>query len=147
MAYWTLDGVYGVMPKARVVALVDDEDAQDITPTPANAAYNRVVAAGAKADALIDTYLRGHYSVPLTTVPDVVRSVSAVLTVCELYLRSDVEELPQKLRDARDATMRLLEHIRDDKIRLFDEQQADSTIQVNKTADDQMFSDTILNQY
>jgi phage gp36-like protein len=147
MAYWTLDGLYGVLPKEHVLALVADDGETDIIVSPPNAAYDFVADAGAKADAVIDTYLRGHYTVPLTTVPTVVAEIAAILQAVNVYLRSDTETIPEKLQKRYEWAMRFLEHVRDEKLKLFDEQRADTTILVNKTADDRIFPKSVLDQW
>jgi phage gp36-like protein len=147
MAYWTLSGLYGIVPADRVLQLVDHEDAGSLVVSPPNAAYTRVVNAGTKADTYIDTYLRGHYTLPLSTVPAMVSEMSNTLTAWFLYFLSDIEEIPAKIDEAYKSVIRMLEHIRDDKIRLFDEEQASGTIQVNKTSDDRLFPKTVLDQY
>ena len=145
--YWSLDGLYSVLPAARVLQLVDDEGAGVISADPPNAAYNRVVRAGTKAETLIDSYLRGHYTVPLTPVPTLITSIACVLTATELYMLSDVDELPQKLRDERKQALAMLDQIRDDKLRLTEEESPAQDILVNKTAADRIFTDAVLNRY
>lgn len=152
MSYWSLAGLYTVVAADRVLALVDHENAGSIvvTPTP-NAAYTRILEAGTRADATVDAYLRGHYAVPLATVPTVIADAACAILAYSLYFLSDNAEVPEKLRKRFDDAMRLLEHVRDDKVKLLDEETGSAaaarTILVNKTADDRLFSSTVLDQF
>lgn len=149
--YWTLGGLYTVIPESRVVALVDHERAGAIVVSPPNAAYNRVAAAGGKADALVDAYLRGHYALPLASVPAVIADAACSIAAYELYFLSDVQDVPEKIKERYKAALSLLTHVREEKIKLFDEDTstaaAQQTIQVNKTADDRLFPNTVLDQF
>lgn len=147
MSYWTLDGLYGVIPADRVLQLVDHEGAGSLVVSPPNAAYSRIVEAGWKADTMVEGYLRGHYALPLASTPAMVVEISCALTAWYLYMLSDVDEIPRKIDELYKQALKMLEHIRDDKLRLFDESQASGTIQINKETSDRLFPKTVLDQF
>jgi len=82
MAYSTQADILNQVDLDTLVQLTDDEGLGEI---------DAVVLARAiaDADATIDAYLQGRYSVPLATVPDKVRQVSADVAIFHLYSRKD----------------------------------------------------------
>lgn len=68
----------------------------------------RVAAAGADADATIDAYCQGLYTVPLSPIPPKVAQVWADLTLYNLYSLSDLE-MPEIRKDRNREAIRFLE--------------------------------------
>lgn len=82
MAYCTRTDIERRLPAAELEQLIDDTD---MDPEADKTAI--VTRAIADADALIDSYLGVKYLVPLTTVPDIVRTRSVDLAIWNLGSR------------------------------------------------------------
>jgi phage gp36-like protein len=149
--YWTLTGLYLKMPKQRVLRLVDlDEEGEildDTSPDGPNEAYKRIMNKGTEIDNLVDSYLRGHYAVPLEIVPDELTDVANVLLAASLFSFSDADEMPEFYKDMDKTARGWLEHVRDDKIQLFNQQTAPVVISVNKSDSDRIFSSDTLSMW
>lgn len=63
------------------------------------------------AGGLINAYLRGRYSVPLSPVPELVKKLCVELAVYELYSRRLCLSMPEGLVERRKEIIKLLEHI------------------------------------
>ena len=103
MAYCTIEDVKKLLPEADLVQLTDDEGAGTINP-------QRLEEAVAQADADIDAYLSGKYTVPLTPVPAVVKKLSADIAVYNLYSRR-LEKIPETRSERYKNAVRMLEGI------------------------------------
>ena len=103
MAYCILTDIKKLIPEDTLIQLTDDEGAGIVN-------QGRIDEAIAQADAEIDAYLGGRYSVPLTPVPDVVKKVSVDMAIYNLYSRR-VEEIPATRADRYKGAIRLLEGI------------------------------------
>jgi phage gp36-like protein len=110
VAYCTLEDMEKALPSQAVTQLTDDEG-------DGTRVQERVDEAIAKADGEIDTYLGGRYAVPLSSVPEIVRSCSVDISVYHLYKRK-VEEVPPTRDDAYRNALRVLREIRDGKMKL-----------------------------
>ncbi len=95
--YCTIDDIKERLATETLVKLADtDEDGEPDTAV--------IEAAIADADAEIDTYLSNRYRVPLTTAPAIVKRLSAILAVDNLFARVPglvSEEHRQRATDAR----------------------------------------------
>jgi len=110
MAYCSLEDLKKALPEASLIQLTDDESLGAVN-------EERVSEAISKADGEIDGYIGGRYSVPLSTVPDVIRRCSVSIAVYLLYTRT-MEDVPDTRRgDYKDA-LRILERIQDGKMTL-----------------------------
>jgi phage gp36-like protein len=89
MAYCTGTDIAKYLDSAAVIALSDD-DADGVADT---TVINEAIAA---ADAEIDGYLGSHYSTPISSVPAIVRRISAKLAIYNIYLRRPEAEMPVK---------------------------------------------------
>ena len=110
MSYTTFTNLKKVLPENTLVQLTDDEDIGTVD-------SGRVDEAIAQADGVIDVYIGGRYSVPLATVPAVIRQCSDYIAVYVLYKRR-VEEIPETRRTSYKDAIRTLEQIRDGKMPL-----------------------------
>ena len=107
-----------------------------------------VAAAIADADALIDAHLRARYAVPLDSVPDLVKSISATVAVYFLLTRRS-EIVPDVHLKRYEAAIQLLDHIARGQLALGAGQPASTPNlpQSNRTADDRTFDDDSLKEF
>ena len=102
-----------------LIQLTDDEKLAVDTGTLAtaiiaNAAIQvRITAAIADADAMVNTYLRKQYAVPLATTPDTIKRLSVDLAMHQLHGRrgSDFGEPPEAIIENRKQAIKVLEGI------------------------------------
>ena len=87
MAYCTQDDIEKLLPEDTVDQLTDDEG------TGAQVAA-RVSEAIAQADAEIDAWCGSRYSIPFTTVPDIIKKCSVDIAIYNLYSRTQ-EGIPE----------------------------------------------------
>lgn len=135
MPYSTLTDLEKLIPEAVIIQLTDDENAGSVNQA-------RVDEAIAQADAEIDSYCGGRYTVPFVTVPDIARKISVDIAIYNLYSRK-VEEIPQTRAERYKNSIRQLGDIATGKITI-GEPEADvpeaGGVQTNTTADDRIFT-------
>lgn len=112
MAYSTLADLKKAIPEANLVQLTDDEDRGSVN-------ESRVTQAIQDADDLIDTYLRGKHTVPLATVPPIIRRYSCVLAIYYLYARR-LQDPTEAMGAMYKEAIRFLESVRDGKTQIND---------------------------
>jgi phage gp36-like protein len=89
--YSTLADIKKLLPEEVIVQLTDDEGLGAV-------GQARVDEAVTQADAEIDSYIGGRYSVPLSTVPDIVKKHSVDIAIYNLYSRV-VQDVPEIRRE------------------------------------------------
>jgi phage gp36-like protein len=136
MAYCTLDDIKKLIPEEVIVQLTDDEDAGSVDQA-------RVDEAIAQADAEVDSYCGGRYSVPFSAVPEVVKKLSVDIAVYNLYSRT-VQEIPEVRRERYRNAIRQLEGISKGLVSLgigpTPEPASKSGAETNKATDTNVFS-------
>jgi phage gp36-like protein len=134
--YSSLADLKKVVPEATLVQLTDDEGLGEVN-------QDRVDEAIAAADGEIDAYLGGRYSVPLSSVPEVVKKLSADIAVYNLYSRV-VDEIPETRAGRYKAAIKLLENIAKGVVSLgvdpAPSAPTDSSAETNTAADGHTFS-------
>jgi len=103
MAYCTLTDITKQLPEAVIASLTDDALTGSIDDTV-------VAEAVADADAEIDAWVAGRYKTPFSPVPDVIRKVSADISIYNLFSRRDTDP-PEVRKDRYKAAIKLLENI------------------------------------
>lgn len=103
MPYSDIDDIRKLVPEDVLIQLTDDEAAGLVN-------EQRVAEAISQADAEIDSYCGGRYSVPFSTVPEVVRKISVDIALYTLYCRR-VEEAPAVRTERYRNAIRQLEGI------------------------------------
>ena len=103
MAYSTQDDILEQMDAATLIGLTDDAGAGVVDAT-------KVTRAIADADATIDSYCQGKYSVPLSPVPDKIRQLSVDVAIYNLYSRRD-DIAPEIRKDRHKEAIRFLEKV------------------------------------
>jgi len=88
MSYCAQADIQEQLPEADLIMLTDDADAGVVD-------TSVVTRAIADADAKIDAYCQGRYTVPLSPVPDMIRRVSVDLAIYNLYSRRDSFGMPE----------------------------------------------------
>jgi len=82
MAYSTKADILNQIEEALLIELTDDERTGEVSDA-------RVSRAIDDADQFIDGHLGGHYSVPLSPIPPLLRQLSVALAIYALYERRD----------------------------------------------------------
>ncbi len=122
MPYSDINDQKKVMPEETIKQYVDDERTESLSNPTVLARYNEIRDA---SDSEIDPYLEAAgYEVPLTTVPAMIRGASCIITRYRMGLRKD--SVSETIRAAYKDTIKLLESIRDGKMKLPSVSQADT---------------------
>jgi phage gp36-like protein len=103
--YCVLDDIKGVMPDAELIQLTDDT----IPPAAINEA--NVDKAIARADELVDGYLRGRYTLPLSSVSGLIRDLAVDIAVYNLFKRRKKNKMPEAVSDDYKNALKILENI------------------------------------
>ena len=104
MAYSTTNDLLTYIPAETIRQLSDDNDDGQINNTVVTACISR-------ADDQIDGYLRGRYTVPLTTVPPMLEDLSTRLSAYYLFKRSLIVTMPEPIKDDYDVVLSMLRDI------------------------------------
>jgi phage gp36-like protein len=112
MAYCTLDDIQGVVSDAELIQLTDD------TIPPVAIIQANVDKAIARADELIDGYLRGRYTLPLSSVSGLLRDTAVDIAAYHLFKRKKKAKLPEAVSDDYKNALKILESIQSGKIAL-----------------------------
>jgi len=110
MAYSTKDDVLDQLDEETLIQLTDDDNAGLVD-------NDKVTRAIADADATVDAYCQGRYTVPLDPVPNKIRQVSVDIAIYNLYSRRD-DTAPETRKDRHKEAIRFLEKVADGKIDL-----------------------------
>jgi len=143
MAYCSSTDIIKAIPNADLIQLTDDAGTGSVD-------SGRVTEAIAKADAIINAYLRGKHTLPLSPVPDEIRLVSVELAKYFLYKRRRELEDDKGLETIYKHAMKILEDVRDGVILIDDAASFQNTGRIwssSKVAADEVFSDTVLDAY
>lgn len=107
--YCSLDDIKKLLPEETLIQLVDDENLKPAAITPSHTAMiGRIDEAIATADAEIDGYCAGRYSVPFLPVPPVVKAISVEMAIYYLYMRRSI---PERIEDRYDKAVARLKDI------------------------------------
>jgi phage gp36-like protein len=143
MPYSTVTDIKKLLPEELLIQLTDDENTETVN-------SSRVNEAIAQADAEIDSYCGIKYSVPFTTVPDIVKKISVDITIYNLYSRR-VEVIPETRADRYKNAIRQLEGISKGLISIGEDPApaapTQGGVETNKTNDDRSFTKDNLSGY
>lgn len=127
MGYSSLTDCKNYLPEEVIKQLSDDNNTDDIDSGKVNDSIRR-------ADDLIDGYLRGRYTVPITgTVPVLIQDLSTKLAVYFLFKRSLIQTLPEPIKDDYDYVMTQLKAIQRGQLSPFEISQNPTWMSSNKT--------------
>jgi len=110
MAYCTQENILERIEEAALIQLTDEAGAGVVDD-------DKVTAAIADADATIDSYCQGRYTIPLSPVPAKITQISVDIAVYNLYSRSDLG-MPEIRSERNKEAIRFLEKTADGKITL-----------------------------
>lgn len=120
MRYCTLADLLLAIPQATLIQLTADSNAPlSLQSAPSAQTVNEAVVAEAvrQAEELVEAHLRGRYSLPLASVPSVVKDITINLARHWLYARRpEGKELPDAVTRTYKEGIKLLEALRDGKI-------------------------------
>ena len=142
MAYSLISDLREAVPDTILIQVTDDNGLGAII-------EQRVTYAIAEADALIDTYLNGKYTTPLSPVPAALKRISMDLALYYLYKRRQFEVSDTLMQSYKEA-IRLLESIRDGKTTLGVDDgvnESGGIFKTNKTSSSRVFTSDVLAGY
>lgn len=143
--YCTLTDLKQDISEKELEQLTDDERLGAINET-------RINAIIADASELIDGFLRGRYTLPLSPVPTVIKTIAKEITIYRIFLRKKRQTITKEMTDNYNAQIKLLEKIQKGEITLgVDEtptpEQGEGAYKTNKTSEDRVFSKSELEKY
>ena len=103
MPYCTQDDILQQLDEDTLVQLTDDVGIGSVD-------ADVVTRAISDADATIDAYCQGRYSVPLDPVPGMIRKISVDISIYNLYSRR-VDEVPDSRLERYKNAIRFLEKV------------------------------------
>lgn len=139
MSYCALDDIKLMIPEDNLIQLTDDSGSGIVD-------TDVVSQAIAYADELIDGYLRGRYTLPLTSTPNLIKKLSIDIAVYHIYSRRFEVAMPEGMESRYKNALKLLEQIQKGAITLGSEatEPENGNYATNKTSDDKVFdSDTL----
>jgi phage gp36-like protein len=144
MPYCTLDDIKKSIPEANIVQLTDDTGTEVIDQTNVDKAIS-------VADSIIDGYMRGRYSIPLSTVPELIKTIAIDIAIYKLYERRLKLEMPEAMMARYKNALKMLEQIQKGLIKLGIESPETGPGQghykTNKTTDDRLFNKSLLERF
>jgi phage gp36-like protein len=127
MAYSTATDLQNYLPAEQVRQLTDDNDTDDIDLEKLNDAIRR-------ADDLIDSYIRGRYTVPLVNIPALIRDMSTKLASYFLFKRSLILTLPDPIKEDYSDANNMLMKIQRGQVTPFEQQDEPVFFNSNKVS-------------
>jgi phage gp36-like protein len=103
MPYCTQENILDRIDEAALIQLTDEAGEGEIDD-------DKVTAAIADADATIDAYCQGRYTLPLSPVPPKITQISVDIAVYNLYSHSDLE-MPEVRKERNKEAVRFLEKV------------------------------------
>jgi len=143
--YCTLDDIKQQVSETTLIEITDDNLAGEINASVIDEAI-------LYSETLVDGYLRGRYSLPLSTVPTLIRILVADLAVFRLYSRRFHTDMPDSINDKYKNSIKLLEQIQKDIVSLGIETATAALPELgeyrtNKTSDDRIFTKSFINRF
>ena len=103
MAYSTQENILARIDEVVLIQLTDEAGEGEID-------GDKVFVAIADADATIDAYCQGRYTLPMSPVPPKITQVSVDIAVYNLYSHSDLE-MPEIRKERNKEAIRFLEKV------------------------------------
>jgi len=110
MAYSTKSDILEQLDEEILIQLTDDAETGSVDD-------DKVTRAIADADATVDAYCQGRYTIPLSPVPGKIRQISVDIAIYNLFSRRD-DTAPETRNDRYKAAIRFLEKVSEGKIEL-----------------------------
>jgi len=146
MGYITYTDIYNVLPQTEVALLTDDA----LGTTPLNTVMDQAITS---ADAVINSFLRGQHTVPISPVPALVKTISLDLTKVNLYRRrrsTNADTIDQGIENTYKAAIDMLKMIAKGELTIDDSTAYANTagmIQSNKDSSSKIYTDTNLDKF
>ena len=109
--YGSIDELKRRIPESTLIQLTDDNGLGEV-----DESVIQELAAG--VDELIDSHLRGRFSLPLSPVPGIIRAIALDLYIFEVYGRRPEFGIPDAVEKKRGAQMKVLVGIKNGDIQL-----------------------------
>jgi phage gp36-like protein len=103
MPYCTQENILDRIDEATLIALTDEAGAGVVD-------GDKVAAAIADADATVDAYCQGRYTIPLSPVPPKITQLSVDIALYNLYSQSDLG-MPEVRKDRHAEAIRFSEKV------------------------------------
>jgi phage gp36-like protein len=110
--YCTVADIQAIVPEHELIELTDDASPAEIV---IEEIVNRAIA---DAGELIDGYLRGRYTLPLSPVPGLLGTLAADVAIYRLYARRLRLAPPEAVTERYKNTIKILDQIQAGKISL-----------------------------
>lgn len=138
MSYCTLKDILEAVSEDNVIQLTDDEGLGVLN-------QERVDKAITTAGSIIDGYLGGRYTLPLLTVPVLIKTIAVDIAVYKLYERRFELNMPEAMSNRYKNAIKLLEQIQKGLIRLGIEppKTEHGYYKTNKTSEDRIFKKAV----
>jgi len=104
MMYCIIDDIKKQVQDCTLIEITDDDLTGQIN-------TNLIDEAILYAQTLIDGYLRGRYTLPLQTLPEIVKIPAVDLSIYRLYSRRFHTDMPDSINDKYKNSIKLLEQI------------------------------------
>jgi phage gp36-like protein len=113
MAYSSISDLKNYIPESQLREITDDNDTDDID-------MEKLIDAIRRADDHIDSYMRGRFSLPLSTVPDMIRDLSTRLAAYYLFKRSLALIMPESIKEDYKDCVKILSDIQRGRVSPFE---------------------------
>lgn len=143
MAYSTQANLNEYLTDTDILRLTDDESKGSIN-------TDRVSAAIAKADTIIDGYCRAQHTVPFSPVPNMIADLSGSLAAYFLWKRRRKGEIDEERENTYTRNIQMLKDINSGKIKLSDDTafaNAGDIFYSNKDSDSKVYTSTELDKF
>jgi len=142
--YCTLDDIKQQVSETTLIEITDDNQVNEIN----TAIMDEAIL---YSETLIDGHLRGRYTLPLPTVPILIKILAADLSVFRLYSRRFYTDMPESINNKYKNSIKLLEQIQRGIISLGIEKEETPTeageYLTNKTFSDRIYTDSFLDTF
>jgi len=122
MVYCGLDDIKGEIPEIRIIELTDDDSPNSSGSINLSIVNNRIE----KACTTVDGYLRARFTLPLPSVPPIIKSLATDLAVYHLYERLTEMNCTEGMILRYNKAIKMLEKIADGTIPIGIEEQDDT---------------------
>ena len=141
--YSTLDDLLKIVSEQTLIELTDERLSEEIDDSIVQSAIE-------DADTIIDGYLGGRYTLPLGSVPKLIKKISVDIVIYTLYSRRLITDMPESITIRYKNATKLLEKIQTGKIMLGIETThipEGGKYVSNKTSEDRIFNKDLLDRF
>ena len=147
MTYCTLNDIKQLISEAELIQLTDDNDTGTINESIVNSAISY-------AETTINGYISSRYTLPLSEIPELIKTFAVDLSIYRLHSRRFISDMPESLEIRYKNIIKELEKIQKGTINL-NINEPDNTAKIsdndeffcNKTSTDRLFPKSLLDKY